>query len=137
MLQPWKIMNGPYNYVEIWLSSISIGLGPIISIIIVDYYMVKNRTIHINSLYQKHSAYWYKNGFHGKAFLSFFIAFLFNIIGFLGKTYNIVWLKIFIEIYNISWFSGFFLSGILYYFLNKTSLLAKYSKHNFATVTQG
>jgi cytosine/uracil/thiamine/allantoin permease len=74
-----------------------------------DYYLVRKKTLQIAELYKRDGAYSYTKGFNISAMVALVIGVVVAIAG-----YKIPALSV---IYDVSWFSGFIVSFILYYLL--------------------
>ena len=60
VILPWKLMADASGYIFVWLIGYSALLGPIAGIMIVDYYLVRRRTLDLDGLYRigPASPYW-------------------------------------------------------------------------------
>jgi len=112
LIFPWLLLNE----IQSLLIDVSAILGPVLAILVCDYYLIRKKEIKLADLYKTDGVYAYGgSGFNNKAIISFLIG-AFIAIG--GK-----WIPAMQHLYAISWFSGFIVSFILYYFMmqkNKT-----------------
>ena len=89
---------------------------------IADYFFIRRQTLIPDDLYRHHGAYYYRNGFNIAAIIALLAGVLPNVPGFLlqikviGADNFPYWIN---DLYHYAWFVGFFLSGILYYWLMK------------------
>ena len=85
---------------------------------IVDYYIVRRGYLDIKALYsaRKEDPYYYTYGFSWRAYTSYICGILMNIVGFVGQVGPEVPVGA-QYIYNINYFSGFIVSGGMYWIL--------------------
>lgn len=109
---PWWLLNEISN-ILIFISGL---LGPVVAILICDYYVIRKTNIELAELYKPNGKYSYGgSGFNSNALISLSAGVLTAIIGF--------WIPQFNVLYNLSWFTGFAVSFIVYYLLmRKTSV---------------
>jgi nucleobase:cation symporter-1, NCS1 family len=114
---PWKLIASTGGYIFTWLVGYSALLGPIVGILLADYFLLRRTRLDVDALFQAHGPYRYKGGFNPAALLAFALAVLPNIPGFLHQAGAIgdgVLPPIFDTIYTYAWFVGFGLAGALY-----------------------
>lgn len=85
--------------------------GPIVGIMIADYYFIRKRKLNVRDLYKENGEYKYKNNYNPAAVLALVISFLVSLF-----------------LPNYSFFIGFILSIILYIIFMKTFVLKKYTQ---------
>jgi len=103
---PWLLLNE----IQGLLIDVSAILGPVLAILVCDYYIIRKKELRLADLYKTDGIYAYGgSGFNKAAIISFFIG-AFIAIG--GK-----WIPAMQHLYAISWFSGFIISFVLYYLL--------------------
>lgn len=108
---PWLLLNE----IQGLLIDISAVLGPVLAILVCDYFIIRKKKIRIADLYKENGIYSFGNsGFNVNAIIALFVG-AFIAIG--GK-----WIPFMSGFYSVSWFSGFTISFILYYFLMKTKI---------------
>ncbi len=95
------------------INSITSLFGPIFGIMIADYYLIKKETVNHKDLFyfRENNIYHYSNGWNYKALYSMLIGFIFS--------FSILWNYSLADMKSFSWIIGFFISYIIYYFLNK------------------
>lgn len=110
-MMPWKLQTqgGFLVTVQSWISQM---LGPIIGIIIVDYFIIRKMKINVRDLYVNNGQYQYYKGYNISAIISLFVAFA---SGFLFVDY--------------AFYIGMIVSMVLYYFLMKNFTLKKYEQN--------
>jgi NCS1 family nucleobase:cation symporter-1 len=120
LIFPWKLIADPNGYIFTWLIAYSSLLGPIGGIMIVDYFFIRKKSLHLNDLYQFGGQYTYGNGFNGCAVWALLLGILPNVPGFLTTIkildQDAVWHWV-SQLYHYAWFVGFFVSGLVYLIL--------------------
>ena len=105
---PWILLNE----IQGLLIDISAVLGPVLAILVCDYFIIRKKEIRIADLYKENGIYSFGNsGFNSSAIIALFIG-AFIAIG--GK-----WISFMTPIYSLSWFIGFAISFFLYFCLMK------------------
>ena len=105
---PWLLLNE----IQGLLIDVSAILGPVLAILVCDYFIIRKKEIQLAELYKENGIYSFGgSGINNSAFITLFIG-AFIAIG--GK-----WITVMAPLYSISWFSGFIVSFALYYFLMK------------------
>jgi cytosine/uracil/thiamine/allantoin permease len=108
LIMPWLLLNE----IQGLLIDVSAVLGPVLAILVCDYYLIRKKEIQIADLYKVNDIYAFGgSGFNKVAIISLLIG-AFIAIG--GK-----WIPAMSSLYAVSWFSGFIVSFILYYVLMK------------------
>ena len=106
LIFPWLLLNE----IQGLLIDVSAVLGPVLAILVCDYYLIRKKKIKIADLYKVNGEYSFgSSGFNTAAIISLIIG-AFIAIG--GK-----WISAMSSLYAVSWFSGFIVSFILYYVL--------------------
>src|SRR5665647_787585 len=119
---PWKLIADPTGYIFTWLVGYSSLLGPVGGIMIADYYFIRKQQLNTIELSKSKGIYTYSNGFNKAAVIALLSGILPNIPGFLITIKVMpanavpVWVG---HLYNYAWFVGFFVSGIIYFFMMK------------------
>jgi NCS1 family nucleobase:cation symporter-1 len=107
LILPWKLTSLIVGF----LLTYGAVLGPVVGVLIVDYYLIRDKELDLEGLYQESGPYQYTNGIHINAFISLFAG------------VSLVLSGLFIEslkpLYDMGWFSGFLISCISYLLLNK------------------
>jgi nucleobase:cation symporter-1, NCS1 family len=105
---PWKIYANPVA-INYFLGGLAAFLGPLFSIIIVDYYRIRRQQVDIDGLYQTgtQSPYWYQNGVNVRAVITFVIGAAISAVIALVPTFS--------TLAPFSWFIGAIISGLLYW----------------------
>jgi NCS1 family nucleobase:cation symporter-1 len=111
LVMPWQLLANPARYLDSWLGGYGAALGSIAGVLIVDYWIVRKRTLDLVSLYTRDGKYRYTRGWHGAAVIATLIGFGVALLGAFWEPMR--------PIYNWSWFVAFGLSGGLYLTLAK------------------
>ncbi|MDX1460538.1 MAG: NCS1 family nucleobase:cation symporter-1, partial [Xanthomonadales bacterium] len=82
VMMPWKLLADPSGYIFTWLIGYSALLGPIIGIILVDYFLVRGTELDAADLYRHDGEY---AGINMKAILALVLGVLPNFPGFLAQ----------------------------------------------------
>ncbi|RKE95146.1 NCS1 family nucleobase:cation symporter-1 [Ichthyenterobacterium magnum] len=108
LIMPWWLLNEISGFL-IFVSGL---LGPVLGILIADYYLVRKKKLELAELYKEEGIYSYnKTGFNKAAMIALFVGVFAALIGF--------WVPALSFLYSLSWFTGFFISFVLYYLLMK------------------
>jgi nucleobase:cation symporter-1, NCS1 family len=106
LMMPWKLLSDFNSYIFGWLVGYSGLLGPIAGIMIADYFIVRNRTLNVDALYERGAAYEYRNGFNYRGLTALALGIIVALCGLLYPPLR--WL------YDYAWFVGFVVSAIAY-----------------------
>ena len=118
---PWWLL-GDISNILIFVSGF---LGPVLGVMLADYYLVRKKSLQIAELYKRDGAYSYSRGFNISAMIALVMGVIIAIAGYKVPAFSII--------YDVSWFSGFIVSFILYYLLmrkQKSQLKNKYVSIN-------
>jgi NCS1 family nucleobase:cation symporter-1 len=116
-IMPWKLIESSGGYIFTWLGGYGALLGPVLGIMIADYWLVRRTRIDVQELYKLNGAYAYRNGWNPAAWVAFVIAVLPNVPGFLASAFPQSFggaPGFFKEIYNYAWFVGVFIAVAVY-----------------------
>jgi NCS1 family nucleobase:cation symporter-1 len=117
LMMPWKLVADPNGYIFTWLIAYSALLGPIGGILIADYFVYRRRKLNVTALYKSDGEYRFTGGFSFVAIISFVIAVLPSLPGFLVNV-NLLSasnVPVFLaQLYNYAWFIGFAVAFVVY-----------------------
>lgn len=118
------------NQFTTYLSAYSVFLSAIAGVMLCDYYIVRRGYLDLKALYsaRRTDPYFYTLGFSWRAYASYFAGILINIVGFAGA----VGRKVPVGaqyIYNVNYFSGVIVSGVVYYILTRFFPVTATSDH--------
>src|SRR3981081_2795912 len=108
-LMPWKLLANYKTFILGWLGGYAAFLGPVAGIMICDYFMVRGRTLLVEDLYLRDSAYEYSQGFNWVAMAAMAAGAGTALIGLVIPSLRVL--------YDYSWFVGFSISFVAYYVL--------------------
>ncbi|MBL1279951.1 MAG: NCS1 family nucleobase:cation symporter-1 [Fluviicola sp.] len=106
---PWWLMSSIAGI----LILVSGFLGPVLGIMLCDYFIIRKKNLKLAELYKENGEYSYSNGFNRNAMISLILG-----IG-AALIWHLVPSLAFLS--DLAWFSGFFIAFIAYYFLMKKS----------------
>jgi nucleobase:cation symporter-1, NCS1 family len=104
VIAPWWLLNEISGF----LMFVSGLLGPVLGILITDYFLIKNKEVSLADLYKENGVY---AGFNKSAVWALLIGVFLALIGY--------WVSALNFLYSLSWFTGFIISSALYYVLMK------------------
>jgi nucleobase:cation symporter-1, NCS1 family len=118
VMQPWKLMSSYGNYIFGWLVGYSGFLGPIAGVLICDYFVIRQKKLSAQDLYERGGQYEYSHGIHWRAIFS------------LAAGAGVAFIGLFVPklrvLYNYAWFVGFAVSFFSYLALrSKARLVAE------------
>jgi NCS1 family nucleobase:cation symporter-1 len=114
LIMPWKLIADPSGYIFTWLIGYSALLGPVIGIILVDYFLVRKTELDVDDLYRKNGQY---AGVNPMAIIALVIGVIPNIPGFLANVGLYSGSGVVVDLYNYAWFIGLAISSVVYYLL--------------------
>ncbi|KAH6991421.1 uracil permease [Ilyonectria sp. MPI-CAGE-AT-0026] len=116
IMQPWSLLNSATNFLTV-VGSFNVFLGPLMGIMFADYFLLRKRTIKLTDLYgnSAQSIYWYSKGWNWRAPVAWILGVWFLLPGLAQRAvapggFWGGWTRL----YQIAWFAGCFVSGILY-----------------------
>jgi len=83
LIIPWRILEWSGGTVFVWLAGLSVMLSPVVGILIVDYFLVRRRTLAVEALYRHPGPYSYLGGWSLTAVFALVVGNLLAIPGFL------------------------------------------------------
>lgn len=113
-MMPWKLLADPTGYVFTWLIGYSALLGPIIGIILTDYFIIRKTNLDIIDLYRHHGRY---AGVNTKAIIALLLGVLPNLPGFLAQIGLLAGGGFWVGLYNYAWFIGLGISSLTYWLM--------------------
>ncbi|KAG8691537.1 hypothetical protein FRC11_001841 [Ceratobasidium sp. 423] len=116
---PWQLLKDSNSFTS-YLSAYSVFLSSIAGVMITEYWLVRRGHYRIADLYhtERTGWYWYMFGINPKAYAAYISGILINVVGFAGATGQTVPLAA-TRIYQMAFFTGFGISSIIYYVLNR------------------
>jgi len=114
VIMPWKLIADPSGYIFTWLIGYSALLGPVIGIILVDYFLIRKTELSVEDLYRHNGIY---AGVNPSAITALLIGVVPNIPGFLANIGLYSGTGFIVTLYNYAWFIGLGISSLVYYLL--------------------
>jgi NCS1 family nucleobase:cation symporter-1 len=123
LMMPWKLLADPSGYIFTWLIGYSALLGPVLAIILVDYFLVRKTRLELDQLYRLDGIYAYRRGYNLKALWALLLGVAPNVPGFLNQ---VGWMSresapFLVSLYSYAWFIGLFISGLAYWLMMRRS----------------
>jgi NCS1 family nucleobase:cation symporter-1 len=106
---PWRLLADPERYINGWLVGYSGLLGPIAGIMIIDYFVIRGRSLNLNELYVRGGAYEYWAGYNRRALVALASGVAVALVGLFVPRLH--WL------YQYAWFVGFAVAALVYLML--------------------
>ncbi|KAJ8463928.1 hypothetical protein ONZ51_g9927 [Trametes cubensis] len=115
---PWNLLKSSNSFTS-YLSAYSVFLSSIAGVMITDYYVIHKGHYNVKGLYRASTDgwYWYTYGINFRAYAAYIAGILINVVGFAGATGRTVPLAA-TRIYEMSFFTGFGVSALVYWSLN-------------------
>ncbi|KAJ8081670.1 uracil permease [Marasmius tenuissimus] len=115
---PWKLLSSSNKFTS-YLSAYSVFLSSIAGVMITEYFLIRRGHYRVSDLYsiRRDGWYWYNYGFNWRAYAAYIAGILINVVGFAGATGRTVPIAA-TRIYQMSFFTGFGVSSIIYLILN-------------------
>ncbi|KAH7878426.1 permease for cytosine/purines, uracil, thiamine, allantoin-domain-containing protein [Lentinula edodes] len=115
---PWKLLASSNGFTS-YLSAYSVFLSSIAGVMVTEYYFIRKGHYRVTDLYdtRRNGWYWYTYGFNYRAYVAYIAGILINVVGFAGATGRTVPIAA-TRIYEMSFFTGFGISTIVYLLLN-------------------
>ena len=118
VMMPWKLVADPSGYIFTWLIGYSALLGPVIGIILVDYFLIRKTELDITDLYRRKGRY---GGINPVAIVALALGVAPNIPGFLEQVGLVHSTGFWIDLYSYAWFTGLGVAGLVYWVMMKYS----------------
>ncbi|KAK5086723.1 hypothetical protein LTS08_007137 [Lithohypha guttulata] len=112
---PWRIVataNGFLNF----LSGYSIFQGPVVAIMLVDYFIIRHGNLSMSNIFTAapHARYHYFHGFNLRAFGAFVVGFLLPLPGFAASFGHTIGSAA-THMYSLGWVLSFLMGGLSYW----------------------
>jgi len=116
---PWNLLKSSNSFTS-YLSAYSVFLSSIAGVMITEYYIIRRGHYRLADLYhtRRDGWYWYTYGINFRAYAAYIAGILINVVGFAGATGRTVPIAA-THIYEMSFFTGFGVSGLIYWLLNR------------------
>ncbi|KAI0064413.1 NCS1 nucleoside transporter family [Artomyces pyxidatus] len=126
---PWNLLKSSNSFTS-YLSAYSVFLSSIAGVMITEYFLIRRGHYRVTDLYEvgKGGWYYYTYGINFRAYAAYIAGILINVVGFAGATGRTVPLAA-TRIYQMSFFTGFGVSALVYLTLNHMFPVPGKSKH--------
>jgi nucleobase:cation symporter-1, NCS1 family len=114
LIQPWRLVSDPTEYIYTWLIAYSSLLGAIGGILIADYYLIRRTRLDLRGLYRQDGPYWYCSGFNLRALIALAAGIAPCVPGFLATVARVQVPGVWIDLYHYAWFLSFAVSFAIY-----------------------
>ena len=104
---PWWLLND-ISSILIFVSGL---LGPVLAILLCDYYVIRKTNMKLADLYKLNGVYTYTDGINIAAIFSLLVGVASALVGF--------WFEPLDFLYKFSWFTGFIISFLVYWIMMK------------------
>lgn len=113
---PWNFVTQASTFIDV-LSGWAVFLSPMTGILVADYFLVKKQNLRVGDLYcgNSRSAYWYFFGFNWRAIIAWSLGLGPLLPGLVREVSAASNGKSWDHLYQISYFYGFFVSGVVYW----------------------
>lgn len=112
---PWRIVTSANGFLN-FLNGYSIFQGPVVAIMLADYFVLRRGNLHIPDLFTRSSGgrYYYFHGVNLRAYTAFVAGFLLPLPGFIGSfgTTNVS--DAASNMYSLGWELSFVVGGLAY-----------------------
>jgi len=105
LICPWFLLDKISNFLII----VSGLLGPVLGVMLADYYVIRKKEIRLAELYKRDGAYSYSGGFNMAGMIALIIGVVVALIGRFVPALS--------PLYKLSWFSGFLVSFMIYWLM--------------------
>jgi nucleobase:cation symporter-1, NCS1 family len=113
LMQPWRLLADPARYIDGWLVGYSGGMGSIAGVLIVDYWLIRNKRLKLPDLYRTQGEYTYTGGWNWRAVVATLVGCSLAWIGLVVPALR--------PLYDYGWFVGFGASAVTHLILMKLS----------------
>lgn len=115
-LVPWKILKDAGSFLN-FMSAYAVFLGPIASIMCVDFWILHKRKYNTLALYQPHGIYRYTYGTNWRAIIAFLVGVAPNLPGFIQSINPKINAGVGARPYSFGWLLGFVATSLVYLIL--------------------
>ncbi|KAK8038347.1 hypothetical protein PG994_015114 [Apiospora phragmitis] len=120
---PWKLLSSASVFISV-LSAYSVFLGPIVGIMVCEYWVLRKRRVKLSDLYHpgKSGVYYYWNGVNLRAFASWVVGWSYLIPGFVHNVNPTIEVpKACTNLYSLAFPLGFTVSFLVHWGINRLS----------------
>jgi NCS1 family nucleobase:cation symporter-1 len=115
---PWNILSSSTNLLN-FLNGYGVFLGPVCGIMLTDYWILRERRLNLQHLFEPHGIYWFAGGVNWRAAVAFLASIVPTLPGLVASVNSSVSVpEGFQSVYTMSWLVGLVIAGCLYYGLS-------------------
>ena len=120
LANPWRYLTGATTFITV-LSSFGVFMSPAAAILVVDFWLIRKQKWNIPELYTPGGIYWFVGGLNWRAFTAYFLGMWPALPGFVNAVSGIEVAVTWRRFYQISFFFGYAVSGVLCFAFCKLS----------------
>ena len=113
---PWWLLNDIADL----LILVSGFLGPVLGILLADYFVINKKTLKLADLYKPHGRYRYASGFNMPAVIALLVGVVMVLLGYFDATAGFAGGNL-AMLYELSWFTGFGAAFLIYWLLMRNA----------------
>jgi len=116
VMMPWKLIESSNGYIFTWLIGYGALLGPVLGIMLADYWLVRRRQLDVPALFDLGGRYAYRGGWNPAAVAALGLGVLPNVPGFLHAAFP-KWVSdvgVFADIYDYALIVGLAIALAVY-----------------------
>ncbi|KAI1846696.1 hypothetical protein JX265_009001 [Neoarthrinium moseri] len=120
LANPWRFLTQANTFITV-LSSFGVFMSPAAAILVVDFWVVRRTKWNIPELYSPAGIYWFWGGLNWRAFIAYILGMVWALPGFIMAVGGPAVADGWYQLYQISFFFGYVVSGGLFYIFNLVS----------------
>jgi len=114
---PWRLVSSTNGFIFVWLVGYSALLGPVVGILLADYWVLRRRVLDVDGLFSASPSgpYYFTRGYNTAALAALAVGIAPNVPGFLaaaGVVQNVG--TLWVRVYEQAWFVGFGIAALAY-----------------------
>ena len=111
-MMPWRLFESSEGYIFTWLTGYGALLGPVLGVMLADYWLVRRGQLDVPALFDMHGRYAYRGGWNPAAVIALVLGVIPNVPGFLHTAFPRAFpdVGIFADVYKYAWFVGVLVS---------------------------
>jgi NCS1 family nucleobase:cation symporter-1 len=122
VMMPWKLIESSEGYIFTWLIGYGALLGPVLGIMMADYWLVRRRQLDVAALFDLGGRYTYRGGWNPAAVTALVLGVIPNVPGFLHAAFPATFpdVGLFADIYDYALIVGLLIAMAVYLVLMRT-----------------
>lgn len=116
LMMPWKLIESSEGYIFTWLIGYGALLGPVLGVMLADYWLVRRGQLDVPALFDVRGRYAYRGGWNPSAVVALVLGVIPNVPGFLHAAFPRAFpdVGIFADVYDYAWFVGVLIAMAVY-----------------------